>query len=232
MAIEPPHDPPIITSMPGVLAFRWASELFEIEGGCRPGDEVLAIDAGAVLMVPLCESNLEKRSDFLEAKALWQSAEQAGHYYIVNCSCGIASCGRVEGGIRVTHPDAATIVWDIEVENMRGMFPRSAPSGGLCGILRLVFSRERYESDIREMVRAMQARATQPLRWDDIGHLGIGGETAIHKFRTSHPHLESLRIVEWLPDDSGDELLAMDPDAPFVVGPPPPEDERPRAPLS
>jgi hypothetical protein len=214
--------PPLIASLPGTLAIRWSSHMLEwIEGPVRD-EKVLAIDAGAVLVVPLSETDLDRRSDYLDIVELWSSAERPGRYHIVNCACGIAYCGGVDGGILVTHPDTATVVWDIDVREMHGMFPRPPPWGEQPGVVRLIFGRDAYERSIRDILRAMQARAVRPLRWEEIEHLDMGGVSALESSRASCPTCEVLPIIDWLPDwGSGnlETLLAMDPDAPFVLGP-------------
>lgn len=206
---------PLIAELRGELSFAWSSEVLYVEKN-RQGQYALnGIDGGVVLLFPGCETRLELRSDVLDLEVLWNSVERPGHYRILNCTCGYADDAEVGGGVRVSHPDAQTIVWEIDVSGLQGALTRSPPWSETDGLLRLVFERADYEAAVRAIVKAAQARVAAPVPWDAIGH---ARHFDVAQARHEFPHVSVVPILYWNPEFDGDDLerlQAMDADAPF-----------------
>ena len=99
--------------------------------------------------------------------ALVKSAQRPGKYYLVNCECGYAPCSEIYAGFHVTHPNAETVVWEIDTHILHNLlapeFRTETPH-----FLRLVFTRNDYEEKIFQLITAVQHYIATPFAVCDL----------------------------------------------------------------
>lgn len=159
---------------------------------------------------PGCHDRLAERGIVWDVFALLASVRRPGAHQIVTSDCGYAPDSHLEEAILVSHPDENTVVWEFDVPGLR---PALDDSFGLDqkGFVRLIFSRNEYEADIRAMVRELQHVASTPISiralaedLDNLGHL-----------RSHYSELDLIRVDVLEPDGRGlakDRLLELNSD--------------------
>jgi len=88
----------------------------------------------------------------LDPLALVESLRRPGGYSLLTCSCGLSDHLGIHAPVFVSHPDAETVVWELDIpETGPALDPRWR---GRPGYLRLSFRREAYRESILGMLRA------------------------------------------------------------------------------
>lgn len=147
-----------LAELPGRLGWTLAREIIHSE------PPVLCIRF--IPDFPGCNAAIGEAGIVWDVLALHDSARRPGGYYVLNSDCGYPPDSDIEGVVFVSHPDAGTIIWEIDVRDLR---PALAPlwqdeDNCLC----LVFERERYESDIRSMLREARAAGSPDLPVEEL----------------------------------------------------------------
>ncbi len=104
-----------------------------------------------------CSDRLAERSIVWNLWALLDSVRRPGGHDILTCECGYPSDARLEEAVLVSHPDDATVVWELDIQGLKPALADDLAGWG--GFVRLVFQRPEYEADIRAMLR--EVRRTQ-----------------------------------------------------------------------
>lgn len=110
---------------------------------------------------PQCNPTINETSIVFDLFDLFNSAKRPGGYFLLNCTCGDSSHAGIEEMVFVSHPDADTVIWELDV-------PGLSPALADCwqsenGFLRLVFNREEYETDIRAMLGDVRSAGSASL---------------------------------------------------------------------
>lgn len=50
---------------------------------------------------------------------LFHSAQRPGSYFLLNCACGYPPDAGIEEMVLVSHPDANTVIWELDVRGPR-----------------------------------------------------------------------------------------------------------------
>lgn len=159
---------------------------------------------------PFCSPLLAERGIVWDLDALLGSVRRPGAGDILNCGCGIPDDADLEAPVLVSHPDAGTVVWELDIPGLR---PALNDSVGETGFLRLVFGRMEYETDVRGLLKDVQAaaRSRVPVEMlkDSYGY---------DAFLKAYPHLRELPVDELEPPfgntDDIEKVLTVDADAP------------------
>lgn len=166
---------------------------------------------------PFCSDQLAERGIVWDLWRLMESVRSPGAHYILNSECGYPPDAYLEQAVLVSHPDRNTVVWELDIPGLRPALEEAVSDEE--GHIRLIFTRDEYESDIRAMLRDVQmaSRATVPVE--------APRNTYGHPFLVSnYPDLRQLPIGEVEPTVHGDldleEFAVLDAGA-----------EWPRAPL-
>lgn len=141
---------------------------------------------------------------------LLKSVRRPGAYELFTCTCGHAWDAGIEGTVHVSHPDPHTVVWEMDVREMREVLDpvlACEPEG----FLRWVFDRADYEAGVRRFIRELQqsVRRLWPVRElpEDV--------EGIFWLHQDYPHLDAVPVEILQPEQTGEELeklLALDPD--------------------
>ena len=97
---------------------------------------------------------------------LYDSARRPGGHFLLNSDCGYAQDSGIQERVFVSHPNAETIVWEIDVRDLRPSLAPHWQDGDNC--LRLVFGREQYEADVRSMLRQARAAGSPDLPVEEL----------------------------------------------------------------
>lgn len=189
--------------LPGVIG--WRARYTEIIFADPP---YLVLQATPVF--PGGRGRLADRGIVWDSLALSESIVRPGAYYLLTCECGYAPDAGIEEAVLVSHPDAGTVVWEIDIKGLRPALDDSClPSQGF---LRLVFPREDYEGCIGNMLRELRDWATRPNALADLSEV-----YGLMHLRKENPRFESIRVDEFEPNLNGwalECLLDLDLDAP------------------
>lgn len=160
---------------------------------------------------PLCSDKLAERGIVWSLRDLLASVRSPGAYQIVTCECGYAPDAGLEESICVSHPDAGSVVWEIDI---KGLAPALVDTLDTTeGFIRLFFVRDEYEADIRTMLREVQETARTPVLLAQMA-----STHGIEHFPAAYPGLTSLPAEVFEPGERGcdlDDFMAMDSDAPW-----------------
>lgn len=189
--------------LPGAIG--WRSRYTEIIFADPP---YLVLQATPVF--PGGQGRLADRGVIWDPLALWESIVKPGAHYLLTCECGYPPDAGIEAAVLVSHPDARTVVWELDLKGLRPALDDSClPSQSF---LRLVFPREDYEGCIGDMLRELRDWATRsnvPADHSEVHDL--------EHLRKEYPRLESIRVDEFEPNLTGwalERLLDLDLDAP------------------
>lgn len=142
---------------------------------------------------------------------LFASAQRPGGHQVLNSDCGYPPDVGIEEPVFVSHPDAGTVVWEIDA---LALATALAPEwAGRAGFVRLMFERETYEHDICAMLDAIRAAGSPELPVDELepDGRGMAFERALAldcaQLRMREPILPPNTLLEF--GFSGSHLLAI-----------------------
>ena len=160
---------------------------------------------------PGCADDLAAKGIVWDVQVLLDSVRQPGDYFLLNCECGYPPDADIEERVSVSHPDARSIVWELDC---RGLVP--ALDEALRrdeGFVRLIFDREEYESDVRNLLCMLQSTARTSVPFAALSSLEHADD-----LEKAYPHLSGANADEFKPDHKGADIerfLAMDAEAPW-----------------
>ena len=115
---------------------------------------------------PGCHPALFERGIVWDPAALREAARRpGGHQVLVVRGHGLET--RIEDSVRVSHPDARTIVWELDLQRLGVALDESVAGSAQDGFVRLLFDRDTYEADLRELWREVKARDGAPVPGGD-----------------------------------------------------------------
>lgn len=196
------YQPPAI-ELPGLIG--WCSKYTGLVFADPP---YLVLQATPVFSG--CHQRLADRGVVWDPLELWESCARPGAHFLLTCTCGYAPDAGLEEAVLVSHPDARTVVWELDVPGLRpaldeARLPRD-------GFVRLVFRREDYEARVSDMLRELRDWATRPNNPSDL--LNVYG---LEHLRTDYPNLQTVQVDALEPDVRGgalEDLLDLDIDSP------------------
>ncbi len=160
---------------------------------------------------PWCSEELAKRGIVWSLRDLLASVRTPGAYQLVTCTCGYAPDAGLEERICVSHPDAESVVWEIDI---KGLAPALADTlANIEGFICLRFVRDEYEVDIRAMLREVQETAYKP-----VSLAQMAAANGIEYLRSEYPACLSLPAEVFEPGERGcdlEDFVVMDCEAPW-----------------
>lgn len=160
---------------------------------------------------PCCSNKLAERGIVWSLRDLLASARCPGAYQVVTCECGYAPDAYLEERICVSHPDAESVVWEIDIKGLARALDDALEV--IEGFIRLRFVRDEYEADIRAMLREVQETACTP-----VSLAQMASTDGIEFLRGDYPDCLSLPAKVFEPGERGgdlDDFVAMDSAAPW-----------------
>jgi len=115
---------------------------------------------------PGCHPALFERGIVWDPAALREAARRAGGHQVLVVG-GHGPERRIEDSVRVSHPDARTIVWELDLQRLGVALDEAVAGTAQDGFIRLLFDRNTYEADLRELWREVQAHVGAPVPGDD-----------------------------------------------------------------
>lgn len=165
----------------------------------------------AIPVFPRCSPLLAERGIVWDIFSLIDSAKQPGAHALLNSDCGYAPDSGLNESILVSHPDDRTIIWELDINGLRPALDDAMTDG--IGFVRLRFSREEYEADIRAMVRDLKERGEATVAVDAVKEI-----CDLDYMRQAYPDAKSIQVGLFEPEMKGmelEKLLEIDPDAEF-----------------
>lgn len=164
---------------------------------------------------PYCSNKLADRGIVWDLWRLLESLRKPGAHYILNAECGYPPDAYIEEAVLVSHPDGNTVVWELDLGGLQPALEDVVT--GEEGFIRLVFARDEYESDIRAMLREVQAAGNRTL---PVEALSADDQA----FLAQHmPNLHEVPLARFEPTVHGDidleEFAALDADAEWSRAP-------------
>ncbi len=160
---------------------------------------------------PGCHAELFERGVVWDVFALIDAARRPGAHQVLTADCGYAPDVYIEASVQVSHPDACTIVWELDLPGLRPALDAALTAGHGSGFVRLVFERAAYEADLRALLHALQARARAPVPADELATV-----QELEIPNRGGPPLSEIRIGLFEPEVDGPalaRLLALNADA-------------------
>jgi len=160
---------------------------------------------------PWCSDKLAERGIVWSLWDLLASARCPGAYQIVTSECGYAPDAYLEQRICVSHPDAMSVVWEIDIKGLARALDDALEV--VEGFVRLRFVREEYEADIRAMLREVQETARTPVTLAQMA-----GAHGFEFLCGNYPDYTSLPAAVFEPGERGcdlEDFVAMDCEAPW-----------------
>lgn len=159
---------------PSILTHKYYEALLaELPGrlGWTPEGDVIYSDPPSLCVhftpaFPGCNVAIAEEGIVWDVLALYDSARRPGGYDLLNSDCGYPPDSGLEEMVFVSHPNANTIVWEIDVHGLRPALADHWQDGDNC--LRLVFERAQYEADIRAMLREARGTGSADLPVEEI----------------------------------------------------------------
>ncbi len=105
--------------------------------------------------LPGCDGNLDQQDIVWNVFDLIDSIKRPGAYQLFTCECGYAEDADLHEMVLVSYPDAASIIWELDIPGLKSLLDFSFAEGTV-GFVRLVFRREEYEADVRSMIHEMR----------------------------------------------------------------------------
>lgn len=116
----------------------------------------------AIPHFPAGNDQLAERGIVWDVFSLIDSIKRPGAYQVLTSDCDYAPDAGLEELILVSHPDASTVVWELDISGLYPALDNALVEKGP-GFVRLVFARDQYEADIRALLRALQRAAQTPV---------------------------------------------------------------------
>lgn len=166
------------------------------------GDIIFYPDAPAVIcsMTPIfpgCSDNLVARGIVWDIGALLASVRRPGAHHILNCECGYPPDAELNEAVLVSHPDDETVVWELDI---KGLLPALDDWLSVYeGFIRLIFSRQDYEADMRAMLREVQRTAQ-----GNVAVSCLSGAYDHDYLVANYPKLEHIGVDYFEPTRHGD----------------------------
>lgn len=160
---------------------------------------------------PWCSEKLAKWGIVWSLRDLLASVRTPGAYQLVTCECGYAPDAGLQELICVSHPDAASVVWEIDIKGLTPALDKAL--AGIEGFIRLCFVRDEYEADIRAMLREVQETAYKP-----VSLAQMAAADGVEYLRNEYPECLTLPAEVFEPGERGcdlDDFVAMDYAAPW-----------------
>lgn len=115
---------------------------------------------------PACNPAIGDAGIVWDVLELFASARRPASYQVLNCTCGYPPDAEIEEPVFVSHPDANTVVWEIDAQALASAL---APEwAGRAGFVRLVFERETYERDICAMLDVIRTAGSPELLVEEL----------------------------------------------------------------
>lgn len=115
---------------------------------------------------PGCHPALFERGIVWDPAALREAARRPGGHQVLVVG-GHGAERRIEDSVRVSHPDARTIVWELDLQRLGVALDEAVAGTAQDGFIRLLFDRNTYEADLRELLHEVQAHDGAPVPGDD-----------------------------------------------------------------
>jgi hypothetical protein len=180
-----------VVTLPARLG--WRIRLSEIIFGDPP-----YLVMQSIPVFPGCHEKLAERDIVWDVFALMNSVRRPGAHQVLTCECGYAPDANLQEAIMVSHPDADTVVWELDIPGLRPALDEAFDQDQ-AGFVRLIFARGDYESDIRAMLRELQLCASTPRETrtlpSDVHNL--------EHLHTAYPNLDLIRVDDLEPDSKG-----------------------------
>ncbi|MFA7404909.1 MAG: hypothetical protein WC007_13020 [Pelobacteraceae bacterium] len=156
-----------------------------------------------------CYGKLDELDILWDVHALINSVKRPGAYQLLTCKCGVASHAGLNEAVLVSHPDAQTVIWELDIAGLRPALNDSfADMAG--GFIRLIFRREEYEADIRVMASELQNCGRTI--FSAANETDLYGLSNLLDYYGS-PDISLIKVEEMEPGINGmelDELLKLD----------------------
>lgn len=165
---------------------------------------------------PGCHRELGERGIVWDVLVLVDSVKQPGAYQLLTSDCGYAPDAGLNEAVLVSHPDAQTVIWELDIAGLRPALDNSFADVA-DGFIRLIFRREEYESDVRAMVSELQSvgKTSFPVH-PETGKYGLQSLLQNHGF--PFPDNLTIMVEELEPDTQGialERLLELNVNAPW-----------------
>lgn len=161
---------------------------------------------------PCCNPAIADAGIVWDLLTLAACGRRPGGYDVLNCQCGYEPHAGIEEMVFVSHPDPASVVWEIDA---RDLATALAPEySGRDGYVRLVFGRLEYESDVCAMLDALRSAAAVAPAIEELypDERGMAYEAALAldcaQPWTREPILAPGTVVEF--GFRGEDLCAID----------------------
>lgn len=168
----------------------------------------------AVPNFPGGNNELMERGIVWDVFSLIDSIKYPGAHQVLTCTCTYAPHADLEESILVSHPDTGIVVWELDIPGLRPALDKTLIDANE-GFVRLVFAREQYEADIRELVRTLQQAGCGPVTVTALDSRTEGLEYLF----INYPACDSLPVDKLEPNaQEGLELeclLELDADEPW-----------------
>ena len=158
-------------------------------------------------------NDLAERGIVWDVFSLIDSIKRPGAHQVLTADCGYAPDAYIEESVLVSHPDTGTVAWELDIPGLRPALDKKLIDSSE-GFVRLVFARDRYEADIRELVRALQRAGHDPVAVAALDSRTHG----LKHLLADYPACDSLPVDALEPGIKGMELervLELDVDEPW-----------------
>lgn len=162
---------------------------------------------------PRCFDKLHETMIVWDVLSLIDSIKRPGSYELLTCQCGSGEHAGLRERVLVSHPDNGSVVWELDIPGFKMALDDSLFEITE-GFIRLIFSRDEYELDIRNMVRELQRRGSAPVPVTAICD-EFYKKTLFDSFELHH---DSITVGEIQPDRHGmtlEKILELDADEPW-----------------
>ena len=162
----------------------------------------------AIPVFPGCSPRLQDEPIVWDIFSLIDSVQRPGAHQVLTCSCGYAPDADLEKPVLVSHPDAEIVVWELDIAGLRPALDQRFAQVER-GFVRLVFSRDEYEADIRKLLRELQRSASTSVDKNDLRDV-----PNLHHLIDDYSDLTMVQVEELEPNTRGgmalERLLALD----------------------
>lgn len=169
---------------------------------------------------PGCHGELGERGIVWDVLTLVDSVKRPGAHQLITCECGYAPDAGLDEAVLVSHPDAQTVIWELDIAGLRPALDDSFADVE-DGFIRLIFRREEYESDIRAMVSELQCVGKTSFSvHPETDEYGL--QRLLHGHGFPFPDTSTIMVEQLEPDTKGialNRLLETGASAPWVPEP-------------
>jgi len=137
---------------------------------------------------PECHPAINETGIVFDLLDLFHSAQRPGSYFLLNCTCGYPPDAGIEEMVLVSHPDANTVIWELDVSGLGPVLEDYWAWHN--GFLRLIFQRAEYETDLRAMLRDVRSAGSTALPVEEVDP---GGCSAYERVMALHDEKLCLR---------------------------------------